>query len=89
MLSFRCFSQLSSLGHPLLGLLHVGRRQQELPYCRLSHCIGPIVTFPPVWSIPRDFSSQGLEELWSLISNALSYDRSIQYLPNHVIAILL
>jgi hypothetical protein len=28
----------------------------------------PTVSFPPVASIPRDFSPQGLEELWSLVS---------------------
>ncbi|KAJ8582927.1 glycoside hydrolase [Rhizopogon salebrosus TDB-379] len=27
----------------------------------------PTVSFPPVASIPRDFSPQGLEELWSLV----------------------
>jgi hypothetical protein len=34
---------------------------------------GPSVTFRPVGSTPKDFSSQELEELWSLIGNTLSF----------------
>ncbi|KAH7909566.1 glycoside hydrolase family 1 protein [Hygrophoropsis aurantiaca] len=32
-----------------------------------SPAASPAVSLPPVGSIPRDFSSQGLEELWSLV----------------------
>ncbi|KAH7925162.1 glycoside hydrolase [Leucogyrophana mollusca] len=32
-----------------------------------SPAASPAVSFPPVGSVPRDFSPQGLEELWSLV----------------------
>lgn len=32
----------------------------------------PSVTLPPVGSIPRDFSHQGWEELWSLVGHFCS-----------------